>query len=76
MKVKIYPKRMSLRSIKFAQMDEAATLAQRATGLLITVSFVILPIFWSNMIKTMGNNDASTPSSSCNFDPWSEFNRI
>lgn len=69
---------MSLRTIKLAEVDEAAILAQRATGLLLTISFVVLPILWSNMMKIMsGNSETTNPCLlNCNYDPWSEFTEL
>ena len=57
---------------KLTEVEEASLMAQRATGLLLTVSFVILPFFWSRMLNSI-NPDLNRQE---NYDPWAEFNML
>ena len=57
---------------KLTEVEEASLMAQRATGLLLTVSFVILPLFWSRMLNSI-NPDLNLQE---NYDPWAEFNML
>uniref|UniRef100_A0A7E4UZF0 Carbohydrate ABC transporter permease n=1 Tax=Panagrellus redivivus TaxID=6233 RepID=A0A7E4UZF0_PANRE len=71
--VRLSPRKMTLRALKRLQLEDEALFAQRCTGLLLTIVFIVLPVFWSRMVTAM-DSTASTQTQCC--DPWSEVNLL
>ncbi|VDK46875.1 unnamed protein product [Anisakis simplex] len=56
--------------------DSAATIASRATGLLMTVCFFLLPLLWSHMINRNQPSINVCYQHNAYYDPWSDLTEL
>lgn len=61
-----------IRKNKLSELNDTALFVQWANNLLLTVSFVVLPLMWSKIITT--SSRIILPNYT--YDPWADINHI